>query len=131
MPEKPKTYRTKTGKVLTDADIDAIGRRGRAWVRHRDFEGSSAWAAHARLIPCRGGARTARSRLEASRRGTRRSRPHHGERDHPSGTASLPRRRLTACGTANTPLVLSNRGWGFGKRPVERANNFKLFEKIG
>lgn len=24
MPEKPKTYRTKTGKVLTDADIEAI-----------------------------------------------------------------------------------------------------------
>lgn len=24
MPEKPKTYRTKTGKVLTDADIEAM-----------------------------------------------------------------------------------------------------------
>lgn len=33
MPEKAKTYRTKTGKVLTDADIEAM-----ADEAERDFD---------------------------------------------------------------------------------------------
>lgn len=35
MPEKPRTYRTKTGKVLTDADVEAIADEAE---RHYDVD---------------------------------------------------------------------------------------------
>ena len=59
MADKTKTYRTKTGKVLTDSDVETLGRRGRRRLRRRSTQGRrgaanpSMGSAAAEVVPVR------------------------------------------------------------------------------
>lgn len=68
--------------------------RGRAGDRRRRLEGAPARSPDAGLRSRRGRSRAARPRAETGGRSTCRHRPHHAERNHQPGSATLPRRRL-------------------------------------
>ena len=115
MPDKIKNYRTKTGKVLTDSDVEALaveveGDFDVEALKTRQCGRPSMGSAAAEVVPVR-----LDPELREAVESTRRTRANDNERDHPRGAAQVPRRRLT------TSLLDTPNQQGFPERPSRSA----------